>query len=109
MLNTVQAALQMIGRRGSVFERTPKFGILQQPRDWLRQRYHPRLDPIVFAELAFAVFNLGTCLFAVQTRNWAVAVYAALFCSGLLFTAGMTLVQALAVHWSRAATPLPVT
>jgi cellulose synthase/poly-beta-1,6-N-acetylglucosamine synthase-like glycosyltransferase len=102
MLNTLRAALQIFWGRHSVFERTPKFGIVHKSQDWTRRRYQLSLDPIVFFELAFALLNLGTVGLAIYVNNWVIAGYAALFCLGLLFTSGFTIAQAIAVYRGRA-------
>ena len=98
ILNTVRGALQIALGRNDVFERTPKFGIVNQPQVWTRRRYQLRLDSIVVFEIALALFDLGTIFLAISDRNWGIAVYATLFCSGLLFASGTTIAQAWAVR-----------
>lgn len=98
MLNTLRAALQILGRKKGVFERTPKFGISQKGEGWTDRYYQLRLDSIVFYEIAFALVNLATVIFAIQQHNWAIAVYASIFCAGLLFTSSVTIAQAIAVY-----------
>jgi cellulose synthase/poly-beta-1,6-N-acetylglucosamine synthase-like glycosyltransferase len=51
MMNTVRAALQIIGRRAVIFERTPKFGIARKGQEWANNLYQLRLDPLVFVEV----------------------------------------------------------
>ena len=101
MLNTIRAALQIFWKRRSVFERTPKFGIVRKKQDWTRRRYQLQLDSIVFFELAFALLNAGTVALAIYVNNWVIAVYALLFCLGLLFTSGFTIAQAITLHRRR--------
>ena len=98
MLNTMRGVLQIAFNRSGVFERTPKYGIAQPGEDWRRRRYQLRLDPIVFAEAAFALLNAGTVVLALRFGNWPIGVYAALFCMGLLFTSGLSVAQAVAVR-----------
>lgn len=105
MVNTLRAFLQIFGRRNAVFERTPKFGIVQRRQKWMDRRYQLRLDPIVFYEVIFAVLNLVTVIMAVHAQNWAIALYAGLFAIGLGFTSGLTVLQTLAVRQSRAFEP----
>ncbi len=107
MLNTVRAALHIAGGRPGVFERTPKFGVAHRRQAWVRHRYQLRLDPIVFYELAFALFNFGTAAFALRMGNGIIAGYALLFGGGLLFTSGLTLAQALAVRRNRSRSTAP--
>jgi penicillin-binding protein 1A len=56
--------------------------------------YHPGFDLILLGEALFALWNGGTLVLAVQTHSWSIALYAALFCVGLEFVLGMSLVQA---------------
>ncbi len=101
MVNTFRAALDMLRRTRGVFERTPKFGIVGRRDSWLGKRYQLRLDPIVIPELGFALLNATTIALALERGNWLIAVYAGLFCVGLLFTAGMTAAQTLRLQWSQ--------
>lgn len=94
MVNTVRAAWQILNRQPTTFKRTPKYGVQQRSQDWIRQRYQLRLDPIVFFELLFVLFNLATVLYAVSIANWTIAIYAGLFGAGLLFTSLYTIIQA---------------
>lgn len=97
MLNTLRAALQIGLGKTNAFERTPKFGIIRPRQDWLGLRYQVELDPLVYLEVAFALFNLGTAVIAWQLGNWVIAIYAALFSLGLFFTSSLTIYQSLAV------------
>jgi cellulose synthase/poly-beta-1,6-N-acetylglucosamine synthase-like glycosyltransferase len=115
MLTTARAAWQAFSSPPGAFERTPKFGVTGSRREWMRLRYQPRVDPIVVAELLLAAFTLGTSYYATVQHAWAVAIYTAVFGSGLLFTAGCTLAQGMG-RWLRThrrpdepieATPLP--
>lgn len=107
MLNTLQAALRTVWSQRGVFERTPKFGLAHRQQPWVHRRYQLRLNTIVFYELAFALFNFGTAAFALWLGNWVIALYAALFGAGLLFTSGLTLAQTLAVQRLRARSSAP--
>lgn len=98
MLNTVRALLQILRRVQIGFERTPKTGLTRRGESWLSGRYQIKLDPIVYYEFAFALFNLFTLIFAARLQNWFIAVYAAIFSLGLAFTSGVTIWQSLAIH-----------
>jgi cellulose synthase/poly-beta-1,6-N-acetylglucosamine synthase-like glycosyltransferase len=108
MLNTAQAVFLALRKRHGVFERTPKFGIAQKEQGWIHQRYQLRLDTIAFFELGFALWNFGTTVFALHIGNWVIAAYSTMFCIGLLFTSGMTVAQAIAVHWHRSLSAPPL-
>lgn len=97
MLNTARAALQILLARQSIFERTPKFGILDKRQNWSRHRYQLKLDPLVFVEAAFALLALATSAFAISLHSWGIAFYSAVFCLGLLFTSSLTIKQAIHV------------
>jgi len=107
MVNTVRAALQMFSKQEGVFERTPKFGIDHKKQDWLRSRYQLNPNPIVFFEIGIAMFNLGTVSLALQLNDWYIAIYAMLFSIGLMFTAGLTIAQTIAVYWNRPRQSVP--
>jgi hypothetical protein len=97
ILNTVRGAAQILLRHRDTFERTPKFGISKKNDAWTRRRYQLHVDAIVPFEIAFALYNLGTAVFATSQGNWGIAIYASIFFLGLMFTSGLTVVQALEV------------
>jgi cellulose synthase/poly-beta-1,6-N-acetylglucosamine synthase-like glycosyltransferase len=97
MLNSISAALHVLRSKGSTFERTPKFGLFTRSQDWTQRRYQLRLPRIVFYELGFALFNLGTIIFALSINNWTIAVYAGMFFCGLLFTSLLTIFQTIKI------------
>jgi cellulose synthase/poly-beta-1,6-N-acetylglucosamine synthase-like glycosyltransferase len=97
MLNTLRAALQIIGKHRGIFERTPKFGLTKKDQNWRGQRYQLKLDRIVFFEIAIAGLNFATSFLAFRAGNWMIGVYAILFCCGLLFTSGLTIAQTVSV------------
>jgi hypothetical protein len=97
MVNTLRAALEIFINKEGAFERTPKFGITTTNQNWTRQKYQLKFDWIIFIETALGILNGGTCLFAINTGNWIIAFYAALFCSGLFFVAGVTIYQGILV------------
>ena len=101
MLNTVRAAGQILFKSQTIFERTAKFGIGEQKQEWTRQHYQLNLDSIVYLELLFALYNIITVWVAIRLANWAIAFYALLFAIGLLYVAGMTILQAIAVYRNR--------
>jgi cellulose synthase/poly-beta-1,6-N-acetylglucosamine synthase-like glycosyltransferase len=99
MLNTVRAAGQIIGGKKNVFERTPKFGIVDKRQSWINRRYQLKLDTIVYYELALALLNMITVVLAVYWNNWVIAGYALMFSVGLIFTSGFTIAQSMTVYW----------
>ncbi|OGO33797.1 MAG: hypothetical protein A2W35_12640 [Chloroflexi bacterium RBG_16_57_11] len=103
MVNTVRAAILGLRGSASAFERTPKYGVSARGEDWRQRRYQLRLDPIVYLELILAGINGLTVALALYLGNWLIAFYAAIFVVGLLFTSGVTIEQAVAVHRQQAA------
>jgi cellulose synthase/poly-beta-1,6-N-acetylglucosamine synthase-like glycosyltransferase len=95
MLTTARAFWQSLSGRKQAFDRTPKFGLGGQRRDWMRLRYQLPLDKIVLAEYAVALLNLGTAFAAFQHQAWAVSIYTTVFGLGLLSTATFAVVQSL--------------
>ena len=106
MLNTVRGALQIALGREDVFERTPKFGIVDQPQAWTRRRYQLQLDSIVIFEIALALFDIGTIVLAISLGNWGIALYAFLFCLGLVFASGTSIAQAWAIRRQQSSSAL---
>jgi cellulose synthase/poly-beta-1,6-N-acetylglucosamine synthase-like glycosyltransferase len=107
MLNTLRAGIQILRRKPDSFERTPKFGIQNRDKNWISKRYQLGLDPIVFFEVIFGLFNLGTSIAALILHNWLIALYACLFAIGLFFTSGTTIFQTLKINHNRARSQVP--
>jgi hypothetical protein len=95
MLTTARAFAQSLSGRKQAFDRTPKFGLSRQRREWMGMRYQLPLDRIVLAEYGLAALNLGTSYAAFLHEAWAVALYTAVFGLGLLSTASFAVVQSL--------------
>lgn len=101
MLNTVRAFLQIITGQATVFERTPKFGVADKSQNWTQKRYQLKLDPLVFYEIAFGLFNVGTIWYSILVKNYVITFYASLFAIGLFFVSGLSIAQAVAVVRNR--------
>ncbi len=101
MMNTGRAVWQILRKRENVFERTAKFGIERQKRDWTRQRYQLKFDAIVYPELLLGFYSLVTAVFAGTLRSWGIVLYAFLYGFGLLLVATMTVIHAVSVYRSR--------
>ncbi len=97
MVNTARAAWKAARHQNGIFERTPKFGIENKGQKWQTRRYQLRVDPIVWAEIALAFLNGWTIWRAISLGNYAIAIYSALFCLGMLFASGLTLYQGISV------------
>jgi len=108
MVNTARAAVGALRRDTGVFERTPKFGFESRNSTRRRLAYQARLDRIVFVELLVAAGCAGTVVLAVGSGVWAVAVYAAIFGTGLAFNAALTIWQTVRVAFASDAVPASV-
>ena len=95
MLTTARAFWQSLSNRKQAFDRTPKFGLGDQRREWMRMRYQLPLDKIILAEYALAAFNLVTSFAAFGHEAWAVSLYTAVFGIGLASTATFAVLQSL--------------
>jgi cellulose synthase/poly-beta-1,6-N-acetylglucosamine synthase-like glycosyltransferase len=103
MMNTARAAFQILRGRAGVFERTPKYGIVQGNQDWKQHKhYHLGVDSIVLGEVLLAFWNIGTLVLASYSGDWGIGLYALIFSIGLFFVAGMSISQAKSIGLSPA-------
>lgn len=99
MVNTARAVYQVLRGKAAVFERTPKYGIIQDSQDWKHQkRYHLGIESVVLAELALALWNIGTLALSISVGDWGIGLYATVFSVGLLFVAGMSISQSITAN-----------
>lgn len=101
MLNTVRAFLQILTGHAITFERTPKFGVSDKSQNWVNKRYQLKLDPLVYFEIAFGLFNVGTIIYSIFVQNYVITFYAGLFAIGLFFVSGLSIAQTVAVTRSQ--------
>lgn len=101
IMTTVRAASQIVLKRQSSFERTPKFGISERRESWFNRRYQLALDPIVVIELITGVWVLGTLLYSISLQEWVITIYTTIFLLGILFVSGVTIAQNLAARSHR--------
>ncbi|MCH7663327.1 MAG: hypothetical protein IH859_05585, partial [Chloroflexi bacterium] len=105
MMNTVKVAIELIRKKSMAFERTPKYGVIEKSGKRVRRRYQLKLDSIIYWELLFAFFNLGTVMLAILNKSWLIAIYAALFSFGLFFTSLTTIIQTYRMNKPPSKTP----
>lgn len=101
MMNTAQAAWQILRKRENVFQRTAKFGIRQENQRWENQQYQLRLNPIVYPEIALGVYGLFSSWLAWQTGSWGILIFAFMFGLGLILVASVTISQGVRIYLSR--------
>ena len=103
MVNTVQAAWEMISKRRRVFERTAKFGVSSGEDTWLKKKYKNQFNPIAIIEVGLGFYCFGTAWYAGGLGIWGISIYAFLFGCGLFLVAGTTIIQNLVVSLNRIA------
>ncbi len=91
--NTMVSIIQVILRRKTAFERTPKFGIRHRGEGWTDKAYQLRGNPLVLAELLLGAITLRTATYAAHFDDWVIFVYAGLLTAGLFMVAGFSLMQ----------------
>ncbi len=95
MPNTLRAAWQLARGDSQTFERTPKFGIDGRNQTWVEKKYNLPLDAAILFEFFIATWNLATFWYALQSGNWVMAFYAAIFFAGVSFVSSQALAQSL--------------
>jgi long-subunit acyl-CoA synthetase (AMP-forming) len=83
MVNTGRAAWHALKRQPAAFERTPKFGVRERNEHWRHLHYQLAMDRIVYLELGLAALNICSCVVAFERHFWAIALYTAIFATGL--------------------------
>lgn len=101
MTNTVRAAWEIVTRRGTSFERTPKFGVANNSEAWVNKKYQLRLDFWILFEFIVAGWSLFAMLYAWRTANWITAFYIGIFFVGAVFVSGLSIAQNLQVRQHR--------
>ena len=92
-ISNTRAALEaFLGVRSS-FARTPKFKIESRRDDWRGKKYRWGNDLIPLAELALAVYFVGTVYYAVDMHIWGTIPFLLLFLIGYAFTGLVSLAQ----------------
>jgi cellulose synthase/poly-beta-1,6-N-acetylglucosamine synthase-like glycosyltransferase len=90
-LSNTQAVMKAVFGVREGFQRTPKFALRQPGDSWVGSAYALGLDPLVWGELALALFSLA--LLAVPGINWHFAPWLLLYAGGFGYVAGLNLHQ----------------
>ncbi len=69
--------------KADMFQRTPKFGIVEKRQSWNEKIY--QTDSHLFFEIIMLFYNLHTTYLAITHESWSIAFYAGLFTLGSLF------------------------
>lgn len=87
---TVLVALLRATRRGGEFVRTPKYRIVERGQEWRDQAYVRVGDPRALGEAVLGLGALIMVALALRLGLWLIAIYSALFASGLLSLAALS-------------------
>jgi cellulose synthase/poly-beta-1,6-N-acetylglucosamine synthase-like glycosyltransferase len=93
-LNNTLAVFQGLTGQESEFMRTPKFHATRNGGAWQRSAYRLRLQPLVLAEIALALYALLTAALLAASGKWLSAAFILLYALGFGLTAAMGLWQA---------------
>ena len=94
---TVLIALVRSLRPGGEFVRTPKYRIVEAGEEWRDSAYVRVGSPAAILELGLGLGAAVLALIALTVQMWLVAVYSALFATGLLSLSLLSLAEALQV------------
>lgn len=93
-INNTKAVIEALVGVPSAFERTPKFNIRQAGQAWGANQYALPRDPVVWLELAAAVYAFGMLVLASQRQLWGLAPWLALYALGFGWIAALSFIQA---------------
>jgi cellulose synthase/poly-beta-1,6-N-acetylglucosamine synthase-like glycosyltransferase len=91
--NTLAIARAFMGHRGE-FERTPKFGVQSDERQWRQSTYALRGTPLAWYELLMAAFALVVAQLASSIGVHSISCWLLVYAMGYVYVAAMSLVQA---------------
>lgn len=100
-LNNTRAAFEAATGLRSEFKRTPKFAVLDRTTAWQASSYALPRDPVVWAELALALYAAGLLVFYLGTAMWWMLPWVMLYLAGYSYVAGLAFVQAWQVNAQR--------
>lgn len=84
----------LVARQAVVFERTPKFGIVQSKGTWQEKAYQLRFSWLTLFEFGMLLYNLNTLRLALDAGYWSITFYAGLFALGGFSMLSLTFWQA---------------
>jgi cellulose synthase/poly-beta-1,6-N-acetylglucosamine synthase-like glycosyltransferase len=106
MLNSTRSLWRGLSARRSVFDRTPKLGLVGKQAMSQRLIYRPASDGLIIAEILLAGWNFYAVLLAWQTHNPGIFLNALVFGAGLLIVSVATLWET-HTEWKWLRMPLP--
>jgi hypothetical protein len=90
MVNSLRAIVEAFSKRKAVFERTPKFGSVEDRIVGSLRTYQVKENFQMLLEASMLLFNLNTVRLAWDHGLYFTLFYAGIFSLGLLFLLGMT-------------------
>ncbi len=93
-VSNTKAILEAMFGIDSVFERTPKFNIQQRGENWGQNRYALGRDPIVWFEVAAALYAAIMVVLSVHWELWGLTPWLLLYMLGFAYMAGLSFRQA---------------
>lgn len=92
--NAAAVLAGLYSRSPAVFERTPKYGVIDQGQSWNQYgAYRLKLSPTMLFEVIMVFYNSFTLYIALQENNWSIAFYTAFFMTGLVFVVSLNIYQ----------------
>jgi hypothetical protein len=93
-VNNAKAVIEALFGQASEFARTPKHGIEHAADQWKAKRYHGRVPVVPYLELALGLYFTGAVVYAAASGLYGTLPFLALFQSGFLYAASLSLLQA---------------
>jgi len=92
-LNNAKGVLEALLGYGSPFERTPKYRMERNCRDWKQKKYRAKQNLVPYLELFLGLYFTAVMVFAVQRGLFLTMPFLFLFQFGFLYTAFLSLGQ----------------
>jgi cellulose synthase/poly-beta-1,6-N-acetylglucosamine synthase-like glycosyltransferase len=93
-LNNTCAVVEAVTGVKTEFKRTPKFAATDRGASWQTSIYALPRNPIVWLELALAVYSALLLVYCLSQGIWWVSFWVLLYVAGFVFVAGLGFVQA---------------
>jgi cellulose synthase/poly-beta-1,6-N-acetylglucosamine synthase-like glycosyltransferase len=100
-LSNSRAVISGLLHRGGTFHRTPKYRIESRGENWWGKRYRAGNDPTRGAEAIFALYFLGTMIYAWKDGMWMSIPFLYLFVQGYGYMAILSYLPSLREWWAR--------
>lgn len=92
-VNNSMAVIHAFLKRGLVFERTPKFGIVGRRGSWRKSSYSILHEPYVVFDFVIGAYSLYASLYCFYTRAYSFLPLTTLYTLSLLYTAFTSIAQ----------------